>query len=100
MELDAELIDNKKAASVPHLRLTARMSFKVYFAGCVVTGIILIWSAVANGALQRQHSLQEWLLLAAFYVVCAGLWPIALLAFALMYVGIVHGPIEVPNPFL
>jgi len=76
-----------------------RASFGVYLAGCVVTGIILIWSAVGNGGLQRQQSLREWLLLVALYVVCAGLWPIVFLVFVLMYLGIIHGPVEVPNPF-
>jgi hypothetical protein len=77
-----------------------RASFGVYLAGCVVTGIILVWSAVDNGGLQRQHSLLEWLVLGGLYVVCAGLWPIGLLVFVLMYIGIVHSPVEMPNPFL
>src|SRR5262249_54314642 len=104
MKLDeVERLDKKKALSVAPLRLASRIlrvSFEVYLAGCVVTGIILVWSAVDNGGLQRQHSLREWLVIAVFYVVSAGLWPIMLVVVVLMYFRIIHGPIEVPNPFL
>jgi len=68
-------------------------------AGCALAGTILVWSALANGGFQRQHSLREWLILLAVYVIYTAFWPIALVLFVLMFFGIIHGPIEPPNPF-
>jgi hypothetical protein len=77
-----------------------RVSLTVYLAGCAVAATILVCSAVVNGAFQRQHVLREWLILLIVYVIYTALWPIVLVVLVLMYFGIIHGPIEVLNPFL
>ena len=100
---EAERLDKERGRSVASPRVARRIlrvSLGVYLAGCVIAGIALFWLAVANGGLERQRSLREWLVIAALYGVTAALWPIWSVTLVLMYFRIIRGPIDVPNPFL
>src|SRR5262245_48882620 len=88
--------EKERGVSVASRRVAMRIlrvSFGVYLAGCVIAGIALIWLAVADGGLERQRRLREWLVIAALHGVYAALWPIWCVVLVLMYFRIIHGTI-------
>jgi hypothetical protein len=84
------LVERRKAkAHAPRYLLS------VYLAGAALTAIYLVWSAVASGGLERQHTAGEFVFLAIMYTAYCILWPVWVIIFCLMYFGVVHGPIQI-----
>jgi hypothetical protein len=77
-----------------------RYVLNVYLVGVAVMAIYLVWSSIHGGGLEREHSAIQLLLIALFMTVYSILWPVALTLAYLMYLGVVHGPIEIPPTFL
>jgi hypothetical protein len=71
-----------------------RLGLRIYLVGAALMAIYLSWMAVSGGALDRHHGPRDWLVIVVGYAAYVALWPVALIIVLLMYLGLVHGPIE------
>lgn len=53
-----------------------RIALKVYLAGVVIWGCVLLWTAHDNGAFQRHHTPANLAMIAVEYMAMALLWPL------------------------
>jgi hypothetical protein len=68
-----------------------RIALWIYLAGVAISESICLWLYGTGdlGPLQRPHSLHDWLIAAAVYLVAAAIWPYWVVVFLLHYFGFV-----------
>jgi len=68
-----------------------RLSLQIYMLGIVLMTGFNLWSAIQNGALDRQHD--DWLQIIGFYGLTALAWPVVLIGGTLVFFGAIRSPI-------
>jgi hypothetical protein len=65
----------------------------VYAAGALITEALLVLDAYGNGGFQRQHSVSQLMIIAAFHLAFDALWPLIVVILTLVYLGVLPGGI-------
>jgi len=70
-----------------------RYAIWIYAVGAFAVEVLLMLQAYANGGFQRSHDAADLLVIVAFHLLTAMLWPLLIVVGALQYAGLLPHPI-------